>query len=93
MKGALVFLAVFAVVAVVTISNPTLPPGLTIYHMMGQPDTDYQILGLAAPTFAAAILNGVIYGIIVWLVYSIVARATRKEKTVTTPAQTPVKTT
>jgi hypothetical protein len=80
MKGALVFLAVFVVVLVVTIAYPTLPPGLTIYHMMGLPDTDYQILGLAAPTFAAAILNGVIYGIIVWLIYSVVARGTKKEK-------------
>jgi hypothetical protein len=92
MKGALVFLAAFAVVAVVTISYPTLPPGLTIYHMMGLPDTNYPILGLAAPTFAAAILNGVIYGIIVWLIYGIAARGTKKEKTETTPAQTPVKT-
>jgi hypothetical protein len=92
LKGALVFLAVFAVVAVVTISYPTLPPGLAIYYMMGQPDTDYQILGVAAPTFAAAILNGVIYGIIVWLIYSIAARATKKEKIVQAPVQTPVKT-
>jgi hypothetical protein len=86
MKGALVFLAVFVVVAIITITYPTLPPGLTIYHMMGLPDTDYQILGLAAPTFAAAILNGVIYGIIVWLIYSVAARGTKKEKT-----QAPVK--
>ncbi len=92
MKGALVFLAVFAIVAVITISNPTLPPGLTIYHMMGQPDTTYQILGLAAPVFAAAILNGVVYGIIVWLIYSIIARATKKQKVVEAPTQTPVKT-
>lgn len=92
MKGALVFLAVFAIVAVVTVSSPTLPPGLTIYHMMGLPDTTYPILGLAAPTFAAAILNGVIYGIIVWLIYSIAARATKKEKKVEAPPQTPVQT-
>jgi uncharacterized membrane protein YciS (DUF1049 family) len=92
MKGALVFLAVFAIVAVITIGNPTLPPGLTIYHMMGQPDTDYQILGLAAPTFAAAILNGVVYGIVVWLIYTVAARATKREKAVVAPAQTPVKT-
>lgn len=74
------FLAVFVVVLLITIASPTLPPGLTIYHMMGLPDTDYQILGLAAPTFAAAVLNGVIYGIIVWLIYSIAAGATKKEK-------------
>lgn len=80
MKGALVFLAVFVVVFVITLSYPTLPPGLDIYHLMGQPDTDYQILGIAAPTFAAAILNGVIYGVIVWIIYSIAARATKKEK-------------
>jgi uncharacterized membrane protein len=81
MKGALVFLAVFAVVAIITIAAyPTLPPGLTIYHMMGLPDTAYPILGLAAPIFAAAILNGVIYGIIVWLIYSIAAWATRSNK-------------
>lgn len=80
MKGALVFLAVFVIVLLATIAYPALPPGLDIYHAMGLPDTDYQILGLAAPTFAAAILNGVIYGVVVWLIYSIAARAMKKEK-------------
>ena len=92
MKGALVFLAVFAVVVIMTISYPTLPPGLTIYHMMGLPDTDYQILGLVAPTFAAAILNGVIYGIIVWLIYSIAMWATKPKKQEAPPQQTPPQT-
>jgi hypothetical protein len=55
--------------------------------MMGLPDTDYPILGLAAPVFAAAILNGVIYGIIVWLIYSIAARATKSDKKEAQPQQ------
>ena len=71
MKGALVFLAVFFAALLVTVSTPSTPPGLSIYYALGFPETDYPLLGIPAPTFAAAILNGVIYGIIVWLIYSL----------------------
>lgn len=80
MKGALVFLVVFFLALVITTSTPSVPPGLSIYYALGFPQTDYPILGLPAPTFAAAILNGVIYGIVVWLVYSLIASAAKPKR-------------
>jgi len=90
MKGALVFIVVFLVGVVVTTSNTSIPPGLNIYYMLGFPDTNYPILGLPAPVFAASILNGVIYGIIAWLLYSLAA-STRKQKLEVVVKQEPPK--
>uniref|UniRef100_A0A7C3J1L4 Uncharacterized protein n=1 Tax=Candidatus Methanomethylicus mesodigestus TaxID=1867258 RepID=A0A7C3J1L4_9CREN len=80
MKGALVFLAVFFVGILATIANPSLPPGLSIYYALGFPQTDYLLLGYPAPVFASAILNGVIYGIVVWLIYSVVSRSSKPKQ-------------
>jgi len=80
MKGALVFLAVFFIGVFVTISSPAIPPGMSIYYALGFPDNTYPILGIAAPTFGAAIFNGIIYGVIVWLIYSIIVWGTKSKK-------------
>ncbi|MDH7555922.1 MAG: hypothetical protein ACQXXL_00845 [Candidatus Methanosuratincola sp.] len=80
MKGALVFLVVFFAALVLTVSTPSIPPGLSIYFALGFPETDYPLLGIPAPTFAAAILNGVIYGIIAWLVYSLASYAAKPKR-------------
>ncbi len=34
-------------------------------------DTDYEVIGIAAPTLAAALFNAVIYGVIIWLIYDL----------------------
>jgi len=80
MKGALVFLVVFFIGIFATLSNPSIPPGLSIYYALGLPNTTYPILGIPAPTFSAAIFNGIIYGIIVWLLYSIVTWGSKSKK-------------
>ncbi|MDI9644887.1 MAG: hypothetical protein QFX35_06695 [Candidatus Verstraetearchaeota archaeon] len=79
MIGALVFLAAFFVSLVLTIFNPSIPPGLSIYSALGFPETDYLIFGYPVPIFAASVFNGIIYGIVVWLFYSIVNAATKKK--------------
>ncbi|MEJ5293435.1 MAG: hypothetical protein WHS82_07560 [Candidatus Methanosuratincola sp.] len=80
MKGALVFLVVFLAALVLTVSTPSIPPGLSIYFALGFPETDYLLLGLPAPTFAAAVLNGVIYGIVAWILYSLVSYAAKPKR-------------
>jgi hypothetical protein len=89
MKGALVFLAVFIVFLAATLAYPDLPPGKQIYGALNVPTTDYPVLGIQATTLIEAVFNGVIYGIIAWIVYSIVARMQKpKQKTEPTkPAQ------
>ena len=90
MKGALVFLAVFAVLLVVTLGYPSLPPGMQIYGMLGVPSSDYPVLGVPVTTLAAAVFNGVVYGVIVWLVFSVATGMGRKkEQKPTTPRPPP----
>jgi hypothetical protein len=83
MKGALIFLAVFAIVLLVTLSNTSIPPGKAIYDAF-LPNTEaaqsYLVLGsVPAINLIISVFNGVIYGFIVWLVYTIVTYS-RKEK-------------
>jgi hypothetical protein len=79
MKGALVFLAVFFVFLLATLAYSDLPPGRQIYNALNVPATDYLVLGIAATTLIVAVFNGIVYGIIAWLVYTVAERATRKE--------------
>lgn len=83
MKGVIVFLLVFALGVVVTISNTALPPGRQLYSLLNVPDTSYPVLGIPATTLAISILNGVVYGFVVWLIFTIVWSITgmgKKEK-------------
>lgn len=80
MKGALVFLGVFAIVLVVTLGSPTLPPGRQIYDAIGGADIDYPILGIPITTLVPAVFNGVVYGVIVWLIFSFATRGKKTEE-------------
>ena len=84
MKGALVFLAVFAILLVATLANPTIPFGREIYQGIGGLDIDYQIAGIPVSKLVPAVFNGVIYGAIVWMIYSVVVSSTRKNRRVRT---------
>lgn len=83
MKGAIVFLLVFALVVVLTIVNVTIPPGQAIYNAV-LPGTEaaasYLIAGISAVTVIISVFNGVIYGVIAWVVFTVIMMATRKEK-------------
>jgi hypothetical protein len=84
MKGALVFLAVFAIVVIVTIAGVNIPPGEAIYNaaLSGTAEytTQYAIVGTNAFTLIVAVFNGVIYGFIVWLAFTILNALTKKDK-------------
>jgi hypothetical protein len=86
MKGVLVFLAVFIILLAATLAYNDLPLGKQIYDALNVPTTDYPVLGIQATTLIKAVFNGVVYGIIAWLIYTIVQRAT-KSKTQTQPAK------
>ena len=79
MRGAIVFLAVFLLLLLVTLGYPDMPPGREIYNALNVPTTDYAVLGLPATTLIVAVFNGVVYGIIAWLIYTVAERA-RKPK-------------
>jgi uncharacterized membrane protein YdbT with pleckstrin-like domain len=81
-KGAIVFLVVFALVLVVTLANTSIPPGKAIYEAV-LPNTEaaqsYIVLGsVPAIDLIISVFNGVIYGFIAWLIYTIATHG-RKE--------------
>jgi hypothetical protein len=84
MKGAIVFLVVFAIVVVITLGNTSIPPGQAIYNAV-LPGTEaasgYLVGGTVdAVTAIIAVFNGVIYGFIAWLVFTILMMFTKKDK-------------
>jgi di/tricarboxylate transporter len=72
--GALIFLIAFFAALAVTLVNPSIPPGPQIYNMLNTPTTDYPVLGIPATTLVIAVFNGVVYGIIAWLAYTVLNR-------------------
>jgi hypothetical protein len=78
LKGAIVFLAAFLLFLVITLGYADLPPGKMIYNAVVDVETDYPVLGIGASTLVAAVFNGVVYGVIIWLIYSIAERVMKK---------------
>lgn len=74
MKGAIVFLAAFLLFLVITLGYRGLPPGEAIYDAIVGAESDYEVAGVPASLLAIAVFNGVIYGVIVFLIYWLVDR-------------------
>ena len=84
MKGAIVFLVVFAIAVVITLGNTSIPPGKAIYDTF-LPNTEaasgYLIGGsIDAVTAIISVFNGVIYGFIAWLVFTLLMMTKKKDK-------------
>ena len=78
MKGAIVFLAVFVIFLAATLGCSAIPPGKALYQLLGAPETEYPVLGIPATLLVQAIFNGVIYGVIAWLIFSLTMKYKRK---------------
>jgi len=70
MKGAIVFVVAFIVFVATTLAYSELPPGKQLYDLLGVQETSEPVLGISVTTLVCAIFNGVIYGIIIWLIYT-----------------------
>ena len=84
MKGAIVFLVVFALVVVLTLAYTSLPPGNAIYQA-ALPNTEqytstYSIAGTNAFVLIIAVFNGVIYAFIAWLIFTLATMGRNKNK-------------
>ena len=82
MKGALLFIGIFVIVFLVSLGVTSLPPGQAIYNMLNLPTSvrTYKVAGaINGDVLIKAIFNGAIYGLIVWVVFTIMARAFRKK--------------
>ncbi|MGC8896079.1 MAG: hypothetical protein ACP5LB_04835 [Candidatus Bathyarchaeia archaeon] len=69
-QGAIVFIIVFLILLLATLAVPNIPPGEMLYGFLGVPETDYPVLGVSATVLVTAIFNGVIYGVITWLIFT-----------------------
>jgi hypothetical protein len=84
MKGAIVFIVVFAIVLVVTLAYISIPPGEAIYRA-ALPNTEqytstYAIAGTNAFALIIAVFNGVIYAFVAWLIFTLATWGSRKDK-------------
>src|ERR1035437_7296223 len=84
MKGAIVFIVVFAIVLVVTLAYISIPPGEAIYQAT-LPNTEqytstYSIAGTNAFALIIAVFNGVIYAFIVWLIFTLATMGKKKDQ-------------
>ena len=74
MRGAIVFIIAFMIFLAVTLAYADLPPGNAISDAVGI-DPTVEWSGVLVRTLASAILNGVIYGVIIWLIFTLVEKA------------------
>jgi hypothetical protein len=84
MKGAIVFLVVFAIAVLITLGDTAIPPGKAIYDAL-LPNTEaasgYLVGGrIDAVTLIISVFNGVIYGFIAWLIFTLMTALLGKEK-------------
>lgn len=68
--GAIVFLGVFFALLLATLAAPSLPIGSQLYGLFGVPESEYPVLGIGVTILVSAVLNGVFYGVIAWLVFT-----------------------
>jgi hypothetical protein len=88
LRGAIIFVAAFLIFLIATIGYSDLPPGKMIYDAVIGAETDYQVIGVSATLLTASVFNGVIYGIIIWLAYTLAERAGLIPKRAKKPAST-----
>ena len=78
MKGAIVFLTIFIIFLAITLGYHDLPPGRQLQGVLGIPETEYPVLGIPTTTLISAVFNGAVYGVIAWLIYTLVEKARKK---------------
>lgn len=69
MKGAIVFVAAFLLFLVISLGYSGLPPGRQIYDAVVGSESDYEVSGTPITLLAIGIFNGVIYGVIIYIVF------------------------
>jgi hypothetical protein len=77
MSKAVVFVIAFLCLFALTIVIPILPPGDMISSLLGVPTTT-SILGISGATIVNGIINGLIWGLIVFAIYAVSSRPKKK---------------
>ncbi len=89
MKGAIVFLAAFLLFLVISLGYSGLPPGRQIYDAVIGTESDVEVSGTPVTLLAIGIFNGVIYGIIIYIIFWVLTSYVfKKEPTATVKIET-----
>ena len=89
LKGAIVFLVAFLLFLVISLGYADLPPGRQIYDSIVGAESDYLVGGIAVTPLAIGIFNGVVYGVIIYVVFWILTSYVfKKEPAATIKVQT-----
>ena len=81
MIGAVIFVIFFLVFFAITTGMPMdIPPGSIIHSILNIPMTEYPVLGYPAWKLINASTNGVVWGFIVWVIFSMFSLATGRGK-------------
>jgi predicted flap endonuclease-1-like 5' DNA nuclease len=78
MSKAVVFAIAFLILFVVTLIIPALPPGEMISSLVGISVTA-SILGISVVTIVNGILNGLVWGVIIFIIYVLVSPTPKKK--------------
>ena len=79
MLGALVFVASFLFLFIITMMFPSVPPGKMICDVFGNSETIYSLADVSGELILASVTNGLIWGAIIVIFYSYL-RGPSKEK-------------
>lgn len=70
MLGAIVFVASFLFLFILTLLYPNVPPGQIMCDVLGNSEPDYLIAGISGELIIAALVNGLVWGVIITIFYS-----------------------
>jgi uncharacterized membrane-anchored protein YitT (DUF2179 family) len=73
MKGAIIFIIAFVIFLAATLAYPELPVGNAISDAMDI-DPTVEWSGFLVRTLVSAVFNGVIYGVVIWLIFTALQR-------------------
>ena len=80
MLGILVFAASFLFVFSITMIFPNVPPGQMVVDVFRNFETNYMLAGVSGELLIASIINGLVWGTIILIIYSY-CRGPQKRKT------------
>lgn len=70
MLGLVVFAVFFTFFFSVTLVFPSIPPGQLICAVLGNSETCYPVAGISGETLVSGLVNGLIWGVIIIILYS-----------------------
>lgn len=78
MLAAVIFIVSVLLLFGITIIVPTLPPGEIVYGFLGIPEITSPISGVSGVVFVNAIINGLFWGTIILMIYSLCSRNSKR---------------